>query len=72
MERDAQLANLARELHSASKLSPMQIRQQAGFLDSNDEPYIPFETIQSWLDGAQAAAPTPSQKAANLEESLAY
>ncbi len=66
MERDAQLANLARELHSARKLSPMQIRQRAAFLDSNDELYIPLKTIQSWLDGAQAAAPTPSQPAPAL------
>ncbi len=60
-ERDTQLANLASELHSTSKLSPTQIRQLAGFLDSNDQPYIPIETIQNWLDGA--AARTPSQPA---------
>ena len=60
-ERDTQLANLAREFHSTRKLSPTQIRQRAGFLDSNDQPYIPIETIQNWLDGA--AARTPSQPA---------
>ncbi len=62
-ERDTQLANLARELHSTRKLSPMQIRQLAGFLDSTDQPYIPgpIETIQNWLDGA--ASRTPSQPA---------
>jgi hypothetical protein len=62
-ERDTQLSNLARasELHSTRKLSPTQIRQRAGFLDSNEQPYIPLETIQNWLDGA--AARTPSQPA---------
>jgi hypothetical protein len=71
-ERDTQLANLARELHLTRKLSPMQIRNRAGlgFLDSNDQPYIPLETIQSWLDSAPrpgpAAAPTPSQPAPAL------
>jgi hypothetical protein len=65
-ERDTQLANLARELHLTRKFSPMQIRQRAGFLDSNDQPYIPLETIQSLLDGAPAAAPTPSQPAPAL------
>ncbi len=66
VERDAQLANLARELYSTSKFSPMQIRQRAGFLDSNDQPYIPLETIQSWLEGAPAAAPPPLQPAPAL------
>jgi hypothetical protein len=60
-ERDTQLANLARELHSTSNLSPTQIRQLAGFLDSIDQPYIPLETIQNWLNGA--AVCTPSQPA---------
>ncbi len=60
-ELDTKLANLARELHSTRKLSPTQIRQRIGFLDSNDQPYIPIETIQNWLDGA--AARTPSQPA---------
>lgn len=68
VERDAQLANLARELHSTRKFSPMQIRQRAGFLDSNDQPYIPLETIQSWLEGAPAAAPPPSQPAPALPQ----
>ncbi len=60
-ERDTQLAKLASKLHSTRQFSPMQMRQQAGFLDSNDQQSIPLETILSWLDRAQAAAPTPSQ-----------
>ncbi len=41
-ELDTKLANLARELHSTRKLSPTQIRQRAGFLDSNDQPAPAF------------------------------
>ena len=60
-ERETHLANLARELHSTRKLSPTQIRQRAGFLDGNDQPYIPLETIQKWLDGIPTAAPASSR-----------
>ncbi len=60
-ERETHLASLARELHSTCKLSPTQIRQRAGFLDGNDQPYIPLETIQNWLDGIPAAAPASSR-----------
>ncbi len=63
-EQDTQLANLSRELHSTRKLSPTQIRQRAGFLNSNDQPYIPIETIQNWLDGAASRTqlqPAPVQ-----------
>jgi len=56
-DRDTQLASLARELHSTRKLSPTQIRNRAGFLDSNDRPYIPLETIQNWLTEADTTTP---------------
>ena len=63
-ERDAQLANLARELHATRKFSPAQIRNRAGFLDSNDQPYIPLETIQQWLNGSDAPSPAGHAAAA--------
>ena len=48
------MPNLARSLHSSRKLTPAQIRNQTGFLDSNDRPFIALETIQGWLADTQA------------------
>ena len=48
------LPNLARSLHSSRKLTPAQIRNRTGFLDSNDRPFIALETIQGWLADTQA------------------
>ena len=54
------LPNLARSLHSSRKLTPAQIRNRTGFLDSNDRPLIALETIQGWLADTQAP-PTQSE-----------
>ena len=54
------LPNLARSLHSSRKLTPAQIRNRTGFLDSNDRPLIALETIQGWLADTQAP-PTHSE-----------
>ena len=55
------LPNLARSLHSSRKLTPAQIRNRTGFLDSNDRPFVALETIQGWL--ADTQAPPPQSKA---------
>ena len=58
------LANLARSLHRKQGLTPEQIRNRSGFLDSNYDPCIPIATIQSWLveeDAGAAAAALPRQ-----------
>ena len=60
-DRDVHLPNLARELHSTRQLTPMQIRNRTGFLDANERPYIPLETIQNWLTGADTPAPLARQ-----------
>ena len=52
------LANLARSLHRRG-LTPTQIRNRTGFLDSNDEPHIPIATIQQWLTETDAVDTTP-------------
>ena len=51
------MPNLARSLHSSRKLTPAQIRNRTGFLDSNDRPFIALETIQGWLADTQAPPP---------------
>ena len=43
------LPSLARWLHSGRKLTPAQVRNRTGFLDSNDRPFKALETIQGWL-----------------------
>lgn len=50
------LADLARSLHRNKGLTPQQIRNRSGFLDSNNEPYLPIATIQNWLNEGDAAA----------------
>lgn len=60
------LAKLARELHAKHKFSPAQIRNRTGFLDSNDQPYIPLETIQDWL---RAPSPTESPRSPAISSS---
>ena len=57
------LANLARSLHRSRGLTPEQIRNRSGFLDSNHDPCISISTIQNWLveEGAGAAVAAPRQ-----------
>jgi hypothetical protein len=59
------LANKARSL-AKQGLTPTQIRNRVGFLDSNDRPCIPLETIQNWLsygEGVAAASPSLERRA---------
>ena len=60
----SELANLARALHRRG-LTPTQIRNRTGFLDSRDEPYIPIATIQQWLTEMDGVAATPRMLSAS-------
>ena len=42
------LPSLASSLQSSRKLTPAQIRNRIGFLDSIYQPFIALETIQGW------------------------
>ena len=59
------LPSLARSLHSSRKLTPAQIRNRTGFLDSNDRPFIALETIQGWLADTQAPPPQSEARPSN-------
>ena len=54
------LAKLARSLHRNSGMTPEQIRNRSGFLDSNYNPYLSITTIRKWL-GEENAGATPRQ-----------
>ena len=61
------LADLARSLNRTRRFTPEQIRNRSGFLDSNDRPYIPLETIQGWF-AAATSQPTPATQQGQPEQ----
>ena len=54
------LANRARALHRERGMTAEQIRHRSGFLDDNNDPYIPVATIRDWL-GEEGAGVAPRQ-----------
>jgi hypothetical protein len=46
----------------------MAIRTRFGFLESNDEPFIPLETVESWL----SAAPAPPSRGQGAKTSIPH
>ena len=54
------LANRARALHRERGITPEQIQHRSGFLDDNNDPYIPVATIRDWL-GEEGAGVAPRQ-----------
>ena len=54
------LANRARALHRERGMTAEQIRHRSGFLDYNNDPYIPVATIRNWL-GVEGAGVAPRQ-----------
>ena len=54
------LANRARALHRERGMTAEQIRHRSGFLDDNNDPYIPVATIRDWL-GEEGAGVAPRE-----------
>ena len=54
------LANRARALHRERGMTAEQILDRSGFLDDNNDPYIPVATIRDWL-GEEGAGVAPRQ-----------